>query len=168
MNNKQKLLNIVKNLNLTQSQQNELVNVLSSGLGSGKEDKVFEIRIKDVMDSKDYYHSEFMINGVGWFRGLSNNGGYYPDTLNGEPYDVNIIKNIFKDINSYTKLKIVREDDVLSGSTIENLVVYNGTLNDTIFHSIYSVTIPSSSGSGLGFLYLTYNDTEFMLFIQPD
>lgn len=113
MNNKQKLLNIVKNLNLTQSQQNELVNVLSSGLGSGKEDKVFEIKIKSIQESADYQHPEFMINGIGWFSpsaSVAADSGWQIDCLNGEEWENRgeTIREIFKDIESYNKLKLTQ------------------------------------------------------------
>lgn len=109
MNNKQKLLNIVKNLNLTQSQQNELVNVLSSGLGSGSEDKVFEIKVRRIPDGTGATYKELMINGVGWFRAdavgdAGNEIGY----LNDEEWENKdeTIKEIFKNIESYNKLKV--------------------------------------------------------------
>ena len=113
MNNKQKLLNIVKNLNLTQSQQNELVNVLSSGLGSGKEDKVFEIKIKVIQYDNGDLDPEFMINGIGWFSSSasgSGEDGWRIGSLNGEEWEnkSETIREIFKDIESYNKLKLTQ------------------------------------------------------------
>ena len=150
MNNKQKLLNIVKNLNLTQSQQNELVNVLSSGLGSGGEDKVFEIKIKSVQDSLGDKHPEFMIDGIGWFSSSASgtdDSGWRIDTLNGEPWENKgeTIREIFKDIESYNKLKLTQlmtlgDMEIPISSTEEltyQLIDINGMFLILLYSKIY-------------------------------
>lgn len=150
MNNKQKLLNIVKNLNLTQSQQNELVNVLSSGLGSGKEDKVFEIKIKVIQYNNGDLHPEFMINGIGWFSPSANgtdDSGWRIDTLNGEPWENKgeTIKEMFKDIESYNKLKLTQlmplgDTEIPMISTEEltyQLIDTNGMFGIMLYSKVY-------------------------------
>lgn len=168
MNNKQKLLNIVKNLNLTQSQQNELVNVLSSGLGSGGEDKVFEIKIKTVMDSENTGHDEFMINGVGWFRGLSDDFGYQIDRLNGKPWENEgeTIKEMFKDIESYNKLKLTElttlGDMEISISSTEELTYQLIDTNGIFIIALYSKVRRSASIGHLLMAQITPDGTGTM------
>ena len=146
MNNKQKLLNIVKNLNLTQSQQNELVNVLSSGLGSGKEDKVFEIKIRRIPDGTGATYKELMINGVGWFRadGVGDVGNEI-DYLNDEVWENKdeTIREIFKDIESYNKLKVTElmqldENTEIPLSSTEELTYHLIDTNDLFGIFLYS------------------------------
>ena len=172
MNNKQKLLNIVKNLNLTQSQQNELVNVLSSGLGSSKEDKVFEIKIKTVYESENVGHREFMINGIGWFTGMTNEEGYQIDTLNGEPWENSgeTIKEMFKDIESCNKLKLtefmpIDENTVIPVSTTEELTCQvadvNGFFGIMLYSKVYASAktkyfLMASSASGGGYMLFSW------------
>lgn len=150
MNNKQKLLNIVKNLNLTQSQQNELVNVLSSGLGSSKEDKVFEIKVKYVQESTDYKYPEFMINGIGWFSSSAmgaGEDGWRIGRLNGEEWENKgeTIREIFKDIESYNKLKLTQlmplvDTEIPISSTEEltyHLIDTNGMFGIILYSKVY-------------------------------
>lgn len=159
MNNKQKLLNIVKNLNLTQSQQNELVNVLSSGLGSGGEDKVFEIKVKHFIDYDNTIYRYLMINGIGWFeisRSRSDGYGYDIHTLNGEPWEnkSETIREIFKDIESYNKLKLteimIQGDMEIPLTTTEELICQFADTNVAFIIRLYSKVYPN-------------NDTKYFL-----
>lgn len=146
MNNKQKLLNIVKNLNLTQSQQNELVNVLSSGLGSGGEDKVFEIKVRRIPDGTGATYKELMINGVGWFRAdRVGNAGNEIGYLNDEVWENKdeTIREIFKDIESYNKLKVTEsiqlaENTEIPLSSTEELTYQLIKMNDMFGIFLYS------------------------------
>lgn len=81
---------------------------LTNGSG-GKEDKVFEIKVRRIPDGTGATYKELMINGAGWFRAdrvgdAGNEIGY----LNDEVWENKdeTIREIFKDIESYNKLKV--------------------------------------------------------------
>lgn len=177
MNNKQKLLNIVKNLNLTQSQQNELVNILSSGLGNGggNKDKVFEIKIRaSRYDNGDTY-PEFMINGIGWFSpsaGGTDDTGWRIDVLNGEEWENKdeIIRELFKDIKSYNKLKLTQllplGDTEIPISSSEELTYQLMDINGMLLIMLYSKIYRNSNTGYLLIAQITPDGTSMSITIE--
>lgn len=121
---------------------------LTNGSGSGGEDKVFEIKIKLVSDGDNKKHREFMINDVGWFRGLSDDIGYQIDRLNGEEWENRgeAIKEMFKDIKSYNKLKLTEfmssgDTEIPISSTEEltyQLMDANGVFGIMLYSKVYT------------------------------
>lgn len=120
---------------------------LTNGSG-GSEDKVFEIKIKHVQDDETHMHQEFMINGVGWFRGISDEFGYQIDRLNGESWENTgeTVKEIFKDIESYNKLKLTElisfdenaEIPMISTEELTyQLIDTNGMFNIMLYSKVY-------------------------------